>query len=94
MDEMPIDRFDASIDLVDSLVPVGMPPLEAMSRVRKAVMAIPGAGWISVDYAGLSPSALPRVMLYEPGRAMPRADGPWEGQSGVVMAVVRQALRR
>ena len=57
-------------------------------------MAIPGVGWISVDYAGLSPSALPRVMLYEPGSAMPRTDGPWEGQSGVVMAVVRQTLRR
>ena len=94
MDEMSIARFDASIDLVDSMMPAGMPPLEAISRVRKAVQAMLGAGWISVDYAGLSPSALPWVLLYEPGCSVPREDGAWQGQAGVVMAVARLALRR
>ena len=84
--------FDASIDLTDQAIPAGMAPTEAVGRVLRAVGAIPGAGWVSVDYAGKAPAGLPLVRLFTPGTASAQTEGRWAGQAGMVQAVARFAL--
>ena len=48
--------FDVSIDLTTDAIPPGLAPPVAVERVRAAVAAIPGAGFVSVAWcSGTAP---------------------------------------
>jgi hypothetical protein len=57
-------KFDASIDLVAGHLPEGLPPQEGVRRARGAVEAVPGAGWVSVEWCGHIP-AVKWIRLYK-----------------------------
>lgn len=63
--------FDATVDIPESFMPPGMRPYEAVYRGREALEAMPGAGWVSVDYAGIIPPEVPWIVLYAAGSAEP-----------------------
>jgi hypothetical protein len=49
---MTFPSFDAKIDILGCDLPPDVPPSTAVTAVRKAVLAIPGATWVSVLYCG------------------------------------------
>jgi hypothetical protein len=49
---MTFPCFDAKIDILGCDLPPGVQPGTAVAAVRKAVLAIPGAAWVSVLYCG------------------------------------------
>jgi hypothetical protein len=49
---MTFPCFDAKIDILGCDLPPGIPPSTAVAAVRKAILAIPGATWVSVLYCG------------------------------------------
>lgn len=78
--------------VTDDIVPPGMRPHEAVYRVRTAVEAIPGAGWVSVDYSGLVPPDLPWIVLHRPGSSAPLEAEKAGDLAARVEATVRRAL--
>jgi hypothetical protein len=49
---MTFPSFDAKIDILGCDLPPGVSPGTAVAAVRKAVLAVPGATWVSVLYCG------------------------------------------
>jgi hypothetical protein len=94
MASVTVRRFDASIDLPAAIVPPEMPPGEAVSRVRRAVEALPGAGCVSVDWSGLVPPGLPWLCLFEPGKQVAVTGGAWGSLAGDIQSAAQRALRR
>jgi hypothetical protein len=84
-------RFDASIDLTDRLVPPGADPYAAISRVRTAVEALPGSGWVSMEWCASAPGSS-WLRLYRPGYAEAMAGGEWDALGDLVEGVVREAV--
>ena len=81
--------FDAVIELNKQFVPPGIEPALALLKVREAIVAMPGAGRISVDwYDGLSHGAA-RVRVLQ-------ADGPFRLDEAAclrIAALVEAKLR-
>ena len=84
--------FDVTIDLTDDIVPPGVRPHQAVHRVRAAVEAMPGAGWVSVDYFGLIPPGLPWIVLYEAGCVLTLEPALTGDLAARIEATVRVAL--
>jgi hypothetical protein len=88
-------EFDASIDLVAHQLPEGLPPPEATRRARAAVEALPGAGWISVEWCGHFPvAAAGWVRVYWRGRGEVMEGRSWRDLQAVIGAEVAAALAR
>lgn len=89
-------KFDASIDLVDGLFSAGAPTktemVQAAERVRRAVEALPGSGWISVEPCLSSPAGSGWLRLYRRGQSKPQSGGDWDALAEQVQRVVRSAL--
>ncbi len=92
--ELPeeIHYFDATIDLPIGMVPDHLTPREVVSLVRRAVQAMPGAAWISVDYAGDVSATLPWLTLYQPDTASLLSEAVAGRLSDLVKSVVSGAL--
>ncbi len=84
-------EFDASIDLVASQVPDWLPPEDAVRRVREAVEALPGAGWVSVEWCGNAPHVR-WIRLYRPGHGAVMEGPPWDHLQARIEAVVGHAI--
>jgi hypothetical protein len=84
--------FDATIDLTLSMVPDHLTPREAVSLVRRAVAAMPGASWVSVDYAGDVSASVPWLTLYQPDTASLLNEAVASPLFGFVKSVVEGAL--
>ena len=83
---MPL--FDVSIDLSPATVPPGLPPAVAVERVREAVRAIPGAGWVFVQ----EPANRLLLRVTRAGSCW-RLEGPLASRvAAEVRAEVRRAL--
>lgn len=84
--------FDCSIDLTMHTVPSTVPPDQAIRRVRKAIEALPGAGWISVTWCGDAPPELPWLRLYQPGEGGEQTGNEWDALATDIRAATRGAL--
>ena len=84
--------FDVSIDLTTDAIPPGLPPLVAVERVREAVKAIAGAGYVDVEWRGGSPPSDAAVRVYQPGQAHPLAGALGERLGRWIRDEVRRAL--
>lgn len=85
--------FDVSIDLVAALIPDGCPPREGVRLAREAVEALPGAGWVSVEWCGDFPPVR-WLRLYRPGRAEVMEGGPWDQLRAQVEAAIAKAVAK
>ncbi len=85
-------RFDASIDLTLGQRRHWMgTPAGAVSAVGVAVRALPGAGWIDVEYCGDAPGD--RVLrLYPQGRSRGADGAEWDRLGDEITRTVRHAL--
>ena len=84
-------EFDALIDLVDTHLPIGMEPDQAVRRVRDAVKALPGARYVSVIWHGNTPP-LQRLTLYRQGFAQAMTGGSWDDLRADIERVIADAL--
>ena len=84
--------FDACIDLTTRTVPAGMAPPDAVARVRSAVEALPGAGWISIEWSGDVPGDWLRV--FPAGVGSEQEEGEWADLREQIIATMQQALAR
>jgi hypothetical protein len=84
-------EFDASIDLVADHLPKGLSSNEAVQRAREAVEALPGAGWISVEYCGDIPSVR-WIRLFQRGRGKVMEGGLWDQLQADVEATIAAAM--
>ena len=82
--------FDACIDLTVRTVPEAIAPGDAVERVRSAVEALPGAGWISVEWHGDAPGRWLRV--FPVGVAREQEDGEWAELAERITATVYETL--
>ena len=83
--------FDVSIDIYPSGLPFGMSPDDAVARVKAAVAAMPGAGWISVEWhIGPQPFG-PHVCIHE-GTEIALNNAARHRLSRLVKEVVTQIL--
>ncbi len=85
-------RFDAIVDVTDAFLPRGMRAEDAVARVREAIAAMPGAGWVDVAACAGAPARLPWLTLYRPGSSHPAEGDAWSGVAAAVEAAVRRAL--
>ena len=87
--------FDAIITLNDGhLLTANMSdrPAEAVAVVRRAIEAIPGAGWIDVEAQTYPPSLPAWVIVYPLGRAATPDTPDWHETRRLVEAVAMSAL--
>ena len=84
--------FDISIDLTTDAIPPGLAPPLAVERVRKAVEAIAGAGYVDVEWFGSSPPSDATVRVYKLGQAHPLKGVLGERLSRWIRDEVRRAL--
>ena len=85
-------EFDATITIgVHHLG--GAMPGHAVSAVRDAVEAIPGANWIVVEYGGAYPQFLRPVTVYPRGRFVTPETEEWARLNKAVEAAVGEAIR-
>ena len=61
--------WDASIDLTDQVMLPGVSDATTAAKVRAAVEALHGAGWISVEQCPETPPGLQWVVAYRDGPA-------------------------
>lgn len=87
-------KFDASVDITDAMVPPssGVPDTATLIRVRAAVAALPGAGWVSVERCAGTPDGLPWLSVYGAGSARPLGDKDDGAVRTRITDVVRSAL--
>ena len=85
-------QFDASIDLTEHNTPPGMAPAIAVERVREAVGAMTGAGWVSVGWCGGAPAAASWVRVFKQGVAEPLPGPAGEAVAVLLRSTVRKAL--
>ena len=81
-------HFDVSVDLVDAILPPGMPPVRAAELVRAAAQAVPGAGWVTAEHCRSAPAGLRWNTTYAPGRSLPMEGGEWERVAAAVMGAL------
>ena len=84
--------FDVSIDLSADSIPPGLPPLVAVERVREAVKAIAGAGYVDVEWCGATPPSDAALRVYQPGQAHPLSGPLGERLGRWIRDEVRRAL--
>lgn len=89
---VPRMEFDASIDLVADHLPEGLPSRDGVQRAREAVEALPGAGWISIEYCGHYPPG-EWIRLFRPGRGEVMEGGPWDQLRANVVATIAAAMQ-
>ena len=82
--------FDVCLDLTVRTVPEGMAPQIAVERVRSAIEALPGAGWVSVEWCGHAPSRWLRV--FPAGVGSEQEDGEWAELRERITATMQEAL--
>jgi hypothetical protein len=86
-------EFDASIDLFADHLPDGLSSKEGVERAREAVEALPGAGWISVEYCGhYQPGEW--IRIFRPGRGEIMEGGLWDQLQANVAATVAEAMSK
>ena len=74
------------------MVPATVPSKAAVARVRTAVEAMPGAGWISVEWCGDAPGESRWLRVFPAGDGREQWDGVWEGVWERIATAVRDAL--
>ena len=85
--------FDVSIDITEAVLTSGSPmPPDAAKRVRNAVQALPGAGWVSVEVCDGTPPGLLWLALYRPGGSERLDGGEWDEIARSVEKAVRTTL--
>ena len=84
--------FDISINLTAEAIPPGLPPLVAVERVREAVKAIAGAGYVDVEWCGGARPSGAAVRVYQPGQAHPLGGASAERLGRWIRNEVRRAL--
>ncbi len=84
--------FDACLDLTVRMLPGGVAPDAAVGRVRTAVEALPGAGWVSVEWCGDTPGESRWLRVFPAGRGGEQHDGAWAELRERIAAAARQAL--
>lgn len=85
-------RFDAAIDLTSDRIPPNMPPEEAIERVRHAVQALHGAGWISVGWCSRSSPDRDWVRVFAIGSGEQRSDALGAAIKAFVGLTARRTL--
>lgn len=95
--------FDAIIDLtVHHLAAAGLPDTrssEALAAVRSGIQAMPGAGWIDVEYLGAMPLSLVQaaedrwIRVFKAWNAVPPEGPEWTKLRQDIEARLWEALR-
>ena len=85
-------QFDTSVDLTEHNIPPGMAPAVAVERVREAVGAMTGAGWVSVEWCGGAPAEASWVRVFKRGVAELLPPPVGDAVAALVKAAVRKAL--
>lgn len=85
--------FDALIALAPDMLPPGVSRADAVRAVRAAVQAMPGAGWIGVEYHGVpSGLGLRWVEVFPPDSGLPLKGERWDALRAAVERAARTAL--
>ena len=91
---LPKLLWDASIDLTAaSAGPNPREPGRLLHDVRQAVLALPGAGEMSVELHGSAPASLRWLTLYKPGSAISPECPEWDDLHRQVEHAVREVTR-
>ena len=87
--------FDALVALAPDMLPPGASRAEAVRAVRAAVQAMPGAGWVGVEYHGVpSGLGLRWVEVFPPDSGLALKGERWDALRAAVEGVARDALTR
>lgn len=85
--------FDALIALAPDMLPPGSSRADAVRAVRAAVQAMPGAGWVGVEYHGVpSGLGLRWVEVLPPDSGLPLKGERWDALRATVERAARAAL--
>ena len=87
-----LPTLDVAIYLTIDAVPPGLAPPLAVERVRGAVKAIPGIGYVEVAWCGLWPPSDDVVHVYRPGHSHPLGGALGERLGRWIKEEVRRAL--
>ena len=85
-------QFDASVDLTERNIPPGMPPAIAVERVREAIGAMTGAGWVSIEWCGGAPAEASCLRVFKRGAAEPLPGLAGDAVAALLRMTVRKAL--